>query len=113
MSSAMLFLNLRYTDDTTLMAESEEEKWKKESERGEWKSWFKTIKKLRRILSIVKQIASPGLMHETSAQGWYTRMTQRDGMGEGGRRGSQDREHMQIHGWFISMYDKNHWNILK
>ena len=33
------------------------------------------------ILSIVKQISSPGLMHETIAQGWCTRMTQRDGMG--------------------------------
>ena len=33
------------------------------------------------ILSIVKQIASPDLMHETSAQGWCTRMTQKDGMG--------------------------------
>ena len=39
--------NLGYVDDTTLMAESEEElksllmKVKEESERGEWKSWFK------------------------------------------------------------------------
>ena len=33
------------------------------------------------ILSIVKQITSPGGMHETSAWGWCTRMTQRDGMG--------------------------------
>ena len=33
------------------------------------------------ILPIVKQIARPGWMHETSAQGWCTRMTQRDGMG--------------------------------
>ena len=33
------------------------------------------------ILSNVKQIASPGLMHEAVAQGWCTRMTQRDGMG--------------------------------
>ena len=33
------------------------------------------------ILSSVKQIASPGLMHETSAQGWCTGMTLRDGMG--------------------------------
>ena len=32
------------------------------------------------ILSIVKQITSPGWMHETSAQGWYTGKTQRDGM---------------------------------
>ena len=40
------------------------------------------------MLSIVKQITSPGLMHETSAQGWCTRMTQKDGM---------DRE---VGGWF-------------
>ena len=32
------------------------------------------------ILSMVKQIASPGWVHETSAQGWCTGMTQRDGM---------------------------------
>ena len=30
------------------------------------------------ILSIVKQITSPGGMHETSAQAWCTRKTQRD-----------------------------------
>ena len=33
------------------------------------------------ILSIVKQITSPGGMHETSGRGWCTGMTQRDGMG--------------------------------
>ena len=35
--------NLRYADDTTLMAESEEELDEPldESERGEWKSWLK------------------------------------------------------------------------
>ena len=33
------------------------------------------------ILSRVKQISSPGWMHETSAQGWCTGKTQRDGMG--------------------------------
>ena len=33
------------------------------------------------ILSVVKQIASSGLMHETNAQGWCTGMTLRDGMG--------------------------------
>ena len=33
------------------------------------------------ILSSVKQIASPGWMHETSARGWCTGKTQRDGMG--------------------------------
>ena len=45
------------------------------------------------ILSSVKQITSPGLMHETSARGWCTGMIQRDGMGTGGR-GVQDGEHM-------------------
>ena len=41
------------------------------------------------ILSRVKQITSPGWMHETSAQAWYTGKTQRDGMGKevGGRIG--------------------------
>ena len=34
------------------------------------------------ILSSVKQIASPGWMHETSARGWCTGMTQRDGKGK-------------------------------
>ena len=32
------------------------------------------------ILSRVKQITSPGWMHETSAQGWCTGNTQRDGI---------------------------------
>ena len=36
--------NLKYADDTTLMAESKELKslFSDESERGEWKSWLKT-----------------------------------------------------------------------
>ena len=35
--------NLRYADDTILMAESEEElKTLEESERGEWKSWLES-----------------------------------------------------------------------
>ena len=39
--------NLRYEDDTTLMAESEElkrflMKVKEDGERGQWKSWLKT-----------------------------------------------------------------------
>ena len=33
------------------------------------------------ILSRVKQITSPGWMHETSARGWCTGKSQRDGMG--------------------------------
>ena len=39
------------------------------------------------ILSRVKQITSPGWMHEASAQAWCTGKTQRDGEG-GGRWGS-------------------------
>ena len=33
------------------------------------------------MLSRVKQITSPGWMHDTSGQGWCTGKTQRDGMG--------------------------------
>ena len=33
------------------------------------------------IISYVKQIASPGSMHDTGSCGWCTGMTQRDGMG--------------------------------
>ena len=40
-----------------------------------WENSIKTS-----VLSRVKQITSPGWMHETSAQGWCTGKTQRDGM---------------------------------
>ena len=33
------------------------------------------------VLSRMKQITSPGWMHETSARGWCTGKTQRDGVG--------------------------------
>ena len=33
------------------------------------------------LLSSVKQIVRTGWMHKTSARGWCTGMTQRDGMG--------------------------------
>ena len=33
--------------------------------------------------------------------------------GEGGGRGVQDGGHMYTHGWFISVYGKNHYNIVK
>ena len=39
------------------------------------------------ILSRVKQITSPGWMYETSARGWCTGKTQRDGMGREAGRG--------------------------
>ena len=40
------------------------------------------------ILSRVKQITSPGWMHETSAQAWCTGKTQRDRMGREAGTGS-------------------------
>ena len=33
--------------------------------------------------------------------------------GEGGGSGVQNGGHMHIHGWFMSMYGKNHHNIVK
>ena len=57
---------------------------------------------LKRVLSYVKQIASPGLMHDTGCSGlvhwddpdgWY-----REGGGGGGR--VQDGEHMYTRGGF-------------
>ena len=33
--------------------------------------------------------------------------------GEGGGRGAQDGEHMYTHVRFMSMYGKNHYNIVK
>ena len=33
--------------------------------------------------------------------------------GEGGGRGDRDGEYMYLHGWFISMYDKTQWNVVK
>ena len=46
------------------------------------------------------------------AWGWCTAMTQRDGMGMEVGRGVQDGEHMYICGRFMSMYGKNHYNIV-
>ena len=46
------------------------------------------------ILSRVKQITIPGWMHETSAKGWCTGKTKRDGMEMEVGGGNQDGEHM-------------------
>ena len=54
------------------------------------------------VLSIVKQITSPGWMHETSAHAWCTGKTQRD------------RVEREVGGGIgMAMYDKNHYNIKK
>ena len=59
------------------------------------------------ILSYVKWIAGPGSMHETGCSGLVYWMTLGDG------RGLLDGEHMCAHGWFMSMYGKNHYSIVK
>ena len=64
------------------------------------------------ILSYVKQIASPGLMHETGCSGRVHWDDPEGWDGEGGGRGVQDGEHMYTHGWFMWMYGKNHHNVV-
>ena len=45
-----------------------------------------------------------GLVHWDDPGGWDR---------EGGERGVLYGEHMCAHGWFMSMYGKNHYNIAK
>ena len=45
-----------------------------------------------------------GLVHWDDPEGWD---------GETGGKGVQDGEHMYTHGGFMSMYGKNHYNIVK
>ena len=47
------------------------------------------------------------------AQGWCTGTAQGDGMGREVGGGIQDGGRMYTHGWFMSMYGKNHHNIVK
>ena len=65
------------------------------------------------ILPYVKQVASPGSMHETGCSGMVHWDDPEGWDGEEGGRGVQDGEHVYIHGWFMSMYDKNQNNIVK
>ena len=65
------------------------------------------------ILSYVKQIASPGSMHEAGCSGLVHWDDPEGWDGEGGGRGVQDGEHMYTHGWFTWIDGKNHHNIVK
>ena len=56
------------------------------------------------ILSYVKQIASPGSMHETGRSGLVHWDDPEGWDGEGGGRGVQDGEHMYTYGWFMWIY---------
>ena len=63
------------------------------------------------ILSHVKQITSPGSMHEAGCSGLVHWDDPERWDGEGGGREGQDGGHMYTHGWFMWMYGKNHRNI--
>ena len=65
------------------------------------------------ILSCVKQITSPGLMHETGCSELMHWDDPEGCDGEGGGRRVQDGENMYTHGWFMSVYGKTHYNIVK
>ena len=58
------------------------------------------------ILSYVKQISGPGLMHETGCSGLVHWDDSEGWDGEGGGKAVQDGEHMYTHGWFMLMYGK-------
>ena len=58
------------------------------------------------ILSYVKQVTSPGLIHETGCLGLVHRDDPEGWDGEGGGSGVQDGEHMYTHGRSKSMYGK-------
>jgi len=66
-----------------------------------WKNGIETCK-----LSYVKQIASPGLMHDIGCLGLVHWDDPEGWDGEGGGREFQDGEHMFTHGRFMSMYGK-------
>ena len=65
------------------------------------------------IVSYVKQIASPGSMHETGCSGLVHWDDSEGWDREGDERGVQDGGHMYTHGRFMSMYGKTHYNIVK
>ena len=73
-----------------------------------WKNSFETC-----ILPYVKQIASPGLMHETGHSGPVHWDNPEGWDGEGRGRGVQDGGHVYTRGWFVLMYGKSHYNIVK
>ena len=64
------------------------------------------------ILSYVKQITSPGSMHEIECSG-VVHWDDPEGLdGEGGGSRVLDGEHICPCNWFMSIYDKTHYNIV-
>ena len=58
------------------------------------------------ILSYVKRIANPGLMHETGCSGLVHWDDPEEWDGEGGGSGVQDWEHVYTRGGFMWIYGK-------
>ena len=65
------------------------------------------------ILPYVKQITSLDSMHETGRSGLVHWDDPEGWDREGGGRGVQDGKHMYTHGRFMSVYGKNHYNIVR
>ena len=71
-----------------------------EGEGGEiWENGIETC-----IILYVKQIASPGLMHDTGCSGLVHWDDPEGWDGEGGGRGVWDGEHVYTRGGFMLMY---------
>ena len=69
---------------------------------------------LKSKLSHVKQIASPGSMHDTGCLGLVHWDDPEGCYGEGGGRGVWDGEHVCISGGFMLIYVwQNQYNIVK
>ena len=66
-----------------------------------WQNGIETCK-----LSYVKQIASPGSMHDAGCSGLVHWHNPEGWDGEGVGRGIQDGEHIYTHGGFKSIYGK-------
>ena len=66
--------------------------------------WLETLSKVFVKQLIDESALSSGLVHWDDPEGW-------DGEGDG--REGQDGEHTYTHGRFMSMYGKNHYNIVK
>jgi len=58
------------------------------------------------IISYMKQVVSPGSMHNTGCLGLVHWDNQEGWYGEGGGRKVQDGKHMYTCGRFISIFDK-------
>ena len=81
---------------------------------GEGKSgmiWENTIE--ASMLPHVKEMTVQVQCMKQGTQGWYAGTAQGDRVGRWVGRGFETGGHMSTHGWFMSLYGKNHCNIIK